>query len=101
MKIINQVVVFHGWLADKDFIWWPFSFLRPDPKSPMTFQLTCLMTLCFAGLTYLMYVFYAVANNAFEARGMIQYFFIFFIGFFVWFNAITRPLWNARVRKLK
>lgn len=101
MNMLDKVVQLHGWISDKDFIWWPFSFLRPEPKTPMTFKLTSLMTLCFAGLSYVMYVVYAVANNALVPDDMIRYFFLFFGGFFLWFNVITKPLWNSRVRKLK
>ena len=100
MKLLDSVTHVHGWLSDKDFIWWPFSFLRPDPKTAISFKLICLMTMCFAGLSYVMYVVYAVANNALVPDDLIRYFFMFFGGFFVWFNIVTRPLWNRRARLL-
>jgi hypothetical protein len=101
MKFLDILALFHNWLSDKDFIWWPFSFLRPDPKEFMTLKLTTLMTLCFGGLSFLMFSIVAVANNAFNLDYAMAVFLTCFGGFFVWFNLITKPLWNRRTRKLK
>jgi len=98
MKLVDQLTYAHGWISDKDFIWWPFSFLRPEKNVPMSFKLVCLMTLCFAGLSYLMYLGYSVVNNAFDGRAALEYFLMFFGGFFTWFNVVTKPLWNRRVK---
>jgi hypothetical protein len=101
VKMLDKIVDVHGWLSDKDFIWWPFSFLRPNPSTPMTFQLTCLMTICFAGLSSLMYALYSIVNNAFDAPTLFKNIMIFFALFFIWFNVVTKPLWNQRARRLK
>lgn len=100
-KIIDFIAGSHNWLADKDFIWWPFSFLRPDTKEGMTFKHTLLMTGCFGGLTFLMFVFFAVANNALSADSLISTFFFSFIGFLAWFNFVTKPFWNYRANQQK
>jgi hypothetical protein len=100
MKLFDLITQFHNWLSDKDFIWWPFSFLRPDPNVLMTFRLTSLMTACFGGLAFVMFTMMSVMNNAFTADSAIQTFFFFSIGFFAWFNVITKPLWNRRARAL-
>lgn len=100
MKLLNLLATFHNWLSDKDFIWWPFSFLRPDPSEPMTLKLTFLMTLCFGGLSFTMFTFFAIANNAFTFSSAFNTFLFCFVGFFLWFNAITRPLWNIRAKQL-
>lgn len=101
MKLFDLLTHFHGWLSDKDFIWWPFSFLRPDPHVPMTLKLTLVMTACFGGLAFLMFTVMAVMNNAFTADYAFSVFMTSFGGFFVWFNLVTRPLWNRRARTLK
>ena len=99
-KILGVVPDTHNWLSDRDFIWWPFSFLRPEPKTVMTFGHTLLMTLCFGTLSFLMFVGFAVVNNMFTASSAINTFMICFGGFFAWFNMITRPLWNYRAQRL-
>ena len=100
MKLLNLFTIFHNWLSDKDFIWWPFSFLRPEPHVLMTFKMTSLMTCCFGSLAFLMFTVMAVMNNAFTLEYAISVFLSCFGGFFLWFNLITKPLWNRRARAL-
>jgi hypothetical protein len=100
MKLLQILALFHNWLSDKDFIWWPFSFLRPEPKELMTLKHTSLMTACFGGLSFMMFTVLAVANSAFTIESSFLTFLACFIGFFLWFNLITKPLWNIRAREL-
>jgi hypothetical protein len=100
MKLLSILTLFHNWLSDKDFIWWPFSFLRPSPNEPITFKLTLMMTGCFGGLAFLMFSVLAVANNAFSFMYAISTLLSCFGGFFAWFNLVTKPLWNRRYREL-
>lgn len=100
MKLFDLLTSFHNWLSDKDFIWWPFSFLKPEPNIPMTLKLTSLMTACFGGLAFVMFTVMAIMNNAFTAETAFQTFLFCFVGFFSWFNLITKPLWNRRARAL-
>jgi hypothetical protein len=100
MKLFDIITQFHNWLSDKDFIWWPFSFLRPEPHEPMTFKLTSLMTGCFGGLAFLMFAIMAVMNNAMTFEYAVSVAVSSFGGFFIWFNVVTRPLWNRRARDL-
>lgn len=99
-KLLYIIPDTHNWLSDKDFIWWPFSFLRPEPKTMMTFQHTLLMTACFGGLAFLMFTAFAVVNNMFTLESMLSTALMCFGGFFVWFNLITKPFWNLRARRL-
>jgi hypothetical protein len=101
MNILNLIANFHNWLSDKDFIWWPFSFLRPRPDERITFKLTLLMTACFGGLAFLMFTIMALMNNALNWDYSMSVFISCFGGFFFWFNIITKPLWNHRIRSLK
>lgn len=100
MKLIDLIAHFHNWLSDKDFIWWPFSFLKPAPSTPMTFKLTLLMTGCFGGMAFVMFAVMALMNNALTADYLVSVFISSFIGFFLWFNLVTKPLWNRRSRNL-
>ena len=101
MKILDLLTQFHNWISDKDFIWWPFSFLRPEPHVPMTFKLTLVMTLSFGGLAFVMFSVMALMNNALTFDYALSIFLTSFFGFFLWFNLITKPLWNRRANRLK
>jgi hypothetical protein len=101
MKLLDLLTLFHNWISDKDFIWWPFSFLRPPAREIITFKLTLLMTACFGGLAFLMFTILAIANNAFTAEYAVSVFLSCFGGFFIWFNLVTKPLWNRRARSLQ
>lgn len=100
-KLIDKIVDFHGILSDKDFIWWPFSFLRPEKDQEITMNTKIVMTLCFGGASSLMLMVVALMNNAFELKTQLQTFLVLIAAFFVWFNLITAPLWNARARRLQ
>ena len=93
--------MFHNWLSDKDFIWWPFSFLRPEPDQPITFPLLLMMTGCFGGLAFVMFTTFAVMNNMFTVDTMLANFLTSIVGFFVWFTLVTRTFWNRRTRELQ
>lgn len=99
-KILELIPNAHNWLSDRDFIWWPFSFLRPEPKTLMSFSHVALMTLCFGGLSFLMFVGFSVVNNMFTASSAVNTFMICFGGFGAWFTIVTKPLWNYRARRL-
>ncbi len=100
-KLLWLVPDIHNWLSDRDFIWWPFSFLRPPKNELISFQQTLLMTGCFGGLSFVMFTAFAVVNNMFSFDSAIWTFIGCFGGFFAWFNLITKPLWNLRAKKLK
>jgi hypothetical protein len=58
------------------------------------------MTGCFGGLAFLMFTVMSLMNNAFTAEYAPSVFLSAFGGFFVWFNLVTKPLWNRRALKL-
>ena len=100
MKLLDLITDFHNWISDKDFIWWPFSFLRPERNRPMDMKLILQMTACFSGLGTLMFTAFAIVNNIFSASSMFQTLFLSFVFFFLWFTLITRTFWNRRAYKL-
>lgn len=99
MKLVDFLASFHNWIADKDFVWWPFSFLRPEKKVPMTFKTVSQLTIAFGGLAFVMFSVLAVMNNALSIQYLFATFTSCFIGFFLWFSLITKPLWNRRALK--
>lgn len=100
MKLLDLFTDFHGWISDKDFIWWPFSFLRPAKHELITMKLVLQMTLCFSGLGTLMFTAFAIVNNVFSPSSMFQTFILSFVLFFIWFTLVTRTFWNRRARTL-
>ena len=98
--VLNKIVDFHGWLSDKDFIWWPFSFLRPAKTEKIDLSKKLMMTLCFAGAGSLMLVTVALMNNAFDLISQLKTLAIIALAFFVWFSLVTAPLWNLRAERL-
>ena len=99
-KFLSIIPNIHNWLSDRDFIWWPFSFLRPSPSTFMTLKHTVYMTGCFGGLSFVMFTGFAVVNNMFSLDSTFITFLMCFGGFFAWFNIVTKPLWNYRARRL-
>ena len=100
MKLLKLIAVPHNWLSDKDFIWWPFSFLRPQPHQIMTFSLTLMMTGCFGGLAFIMFTVMSIMNNVFSLTSAFQTLILCLGGFLTWFNLVTKPLWNIRAKSL-
>jgi hypothetical protein len=100
MKLLDALAAFHNWLCDRDFIWWPFSFLRPERSELMTLQKTVTMAASFGGLTFTIFTVYAAMNNSFTVFSAVLTLISSFVSFLVWFNLITKPLWNHRARRL-
>jgi hypothetical protein len=100
MKLLELFTDFHNWISDKDFIWWPFSFLRPEKHQPITMKLVLQMAGCFSGLGTLMFTAFAIVNNFFSVSGMFQTLVLSFALFFFWFSLITRTFWNRRAYRL-
>jgi hypothetical protein len=101
MRMLDILTMFHNWVCDKDFIWWPFSFLKPTARESMSFRQTMMMTLCFGSLTFVIFAFYALANNMFSWWTALLTLISCYISFFLWFNLITRPFWNRRAKQLQ
>lgn len=101
MKVIDVLAAFHNWVSDKDFVWWPFSFLRPPRHEEITFKTASIMGCCFGGLTFIFFTVFSLVNNILSPGNLMMMFLSCFGGFFLWFHTITRPLWNRRARRLK
>lgn len=101
MNIFLPLIKLHNWLADRDFVWWPFSFLRPEKHELITFSKVLQMSLCFGGMASVMFIGFAVMNNAFDLSSAFLTLLGSFASFYVWFFCVTMPLWNYRARRLQ
>ena len=97
---MSKIAEIHNWLADKDFIWWPFSFMKPEPNELMTISKTNKMTLFFAGSTFLLFMFLNMMDSGFSLKNEFYRLIVLFVSFNLWFNLVTKPLWNIRAKKI-
>jgi hypothetical protein len=98
--VLKKIENFHNYLSDTNYVWFPFLFLKLKPQKELTIVHMLKMTLCFGlyfGLMYHVKVYFETDQLSLEAilisilKGLVL--------FFVWFNAVTRPLWNRRVKR--
>ena len=92
---------FHNWASDSDFVWFPFVWLKPKSKKVLiSRQKSVMMALLFgtygAVLFGLKNLIFNEKNFFYSLGDTIPY---FILGFLVWFNAVTLPLWNRRAIK--
>lgn len=91
----------HNWASDTKFVWFPFYWMKPKIHDLLSVPRTTAMAILFSiyyNLWYLARNFaFGVAFDIEHAAWGQLFFFVFF---FVWFNLLTRPLWNRRARKL-
>jgi hypothetical protein len=99
-KLIDSVEHFHNQLSDRDFIWWPFGFLKPRPDQRMGMLLRFKMALLFGAYFV---VFYALRRLLFGHEIQLNTFALTaleaVLGFFVWFNCVTAYFWNRRASR--
>lgn len=99
MNPLDLLADAHNWFADKDFLWWPFSFLRPKAHERMTFNHTLQMTTAFGALTSVFFLVFMAMNGGLTLEAGALTALSCFMSFFLWFNAVTRPLWNRRANR--
>jgi hypothetical protein len=104
VSLLDHLALAHGRLSDFRAVWWPFVFLKPAaPEVPITQRRILLMVPCFAGWFMLVWL---LREWLFEDAGipavvgLLKIYGYFLITFMIWFNAVTAPLWNRRVKIL-
>lgn len=99
---LDRITLLHGKLSDLKAVWWPFVALKPgSADTPISFRRTVAMTPCFAAWFLVIWLAKAAlfGSSPFPAATEIAVQFAYFLGFFlIWFNAVTAPLWNRRIR---
>lgn len=104
MNALDRIALAHGRLSDFRAVWWPFVFLKPTaPTVPITQRRILLMVPCFAAwflLAWLLREWLLRDAGIPPIVGLLKIYGSLVIGFLVWFNVVTAPLWNRRVKIL-
>jgi hypothetical protein len=104
-NIFYKVVKKHNELSDRDIIWFPFMFLKPEPNTPINRKRILAMTACFSlyGFLALLIKRFLIADpspvSIFDDTLLNSAAQITF-AFFLWFEFVTSKLWNIRARAL-
>ncbi|CEM24788.1 unnamed protein product [Vitrella brassicaformis CCMP3155] len=102
-RCCDAVIDAHNKLADTSFPWFPFLCFRPSsPAEPIKLITTVLMAPCFALLFNALMTLYSVFlyRHPFSLESTAIAYLYWCLGFLVWFNICTRPLWNIRAYRL-
>ena len=104
VSLLDRITEFHGRLSDLKVVWLPFLFLKPSSAlTPISLRRMLVMVMCFAGWLMIGLVLREVIfgdPRSLTAAKSIRLYAYAAIGFTVWFNCVTRPLWNRRARLL-
>ena len=101
MRFLDRLTTFHNRLSDTPLVWWPYGFLRPARQDPITFIRTLVMAPCFALYFLLAYLARQVIfDDPIVLAALPTLYLRLCAGFVIWFNAVTRPIWNRRARHI-
>ncbi|MGK0184989.1 MAG: hypothetical protein ACI9R3_000763 [Verrucomicrobiales bacterium] len=105
MAALDRLAIAHGRLSDFKAVWWPFVFLKPDSaNTPITQKRILAMVPCFAAWFLLAWMIreWLLRDAGIPPAGeLLKIYGYFVLGFLVWFNVVTAPLWNRRVKILR
>lgn len=89
-------------LADQDFIWFPFLFLRPRPEQTIELGRLLSMSVCFGLYGAALWPLKQwIMDQEISWQGGWVFALKSFSFFLFWFTLVTRPLWNQRARQLQ
>lgn len=97
MSALKKLARLHFDLSQKKWIWFPFYFLKPKCDEFIEHKTVLKMSICFGAYFYL---FYLLRNLAFHGSFVFEpdRLGIFVLAFMIWFETVTRPLWNFWVK---
>ena len=102
MVSMDSITRFHGKLSDLKATWFPFLFLKPASASvPITHHRLLLMIPCFASwllVGWLLREWIVGQSESLHFTGIARVYGYMLSGFALWFNLVTKPLWNRRAR---
>jgi len=98
---MSAIANFHNWFVDKDFLWWPFAWMRPAKNELMTFKKTGQIALAFGGLITAIFIGLSIMEGRFSFEYLFYLALMSFGFFWIWFSFVTKPLWNVRVYELR
>jgi len=98
--VFFSIESFHNGLADKNFIWFPFVFLRPKKEERITFILTLKLTIYFGTYTFCFYLIRIMLfDDQLSLTKSLEFLSKTYILFFFHFNLITAFFWNKRAAR--
>jgi hypothetical protein len=101
-NLLDIVEHWHNRASDTNFVWFPFLPLKLQPHEIIDHKRTLVMTVCFScyfNAAFLAKKFFLA--EPLDLRSSVASQAYFFVGFLLWFNGVTRPLWNRRAARLK
>ena len=89
-------------ISDTNYIWFPYLFLKPLPSEKISIIKSTLVMPPLWGI----YMGYPTGFTFFFSEGWGERELIVYVGkftlfFVIWFNIVTRPLWNLRADRSK
>jgi hypothetical protein len=100
----EKIIDGHSKLSDMKAIWFPFYFLRPPSHKRISLYRTLVMAPCFGAfftlLIFIKRLIFKLPEDTLYLSNILILFAQATLGFFLWFNLVTRPLWNSR-REIK
>jgi hypothetical protein len=95
---LKRIADLHFELSQKNFIWFPFIFLKPASNQKLTHKKVLIMSLCFGAYFYLMQLVWSWLLTRPEKLVIKSGELLFYITvFLLWFECVTRPLWNYSI----
>ncbi len=100
MTFLDRLTRFHGRLSDLRAVWFPFLFLKPaSSEVPITWKRLSAMIPCFGGWLFLGWMIRErIVGDSHSPAVIAKTLVYMMIGFAIWFNVVTAPLWNRRIR---
>jgi hypothetical protein len=105
---LDKIEQIHSKLSDYSFVWFPFLFLKPRPSESISILKTLVMAMCFgiyfSAYYFLVYKFIFASESLQSGAKLLNDILLttsqWTLFFAIWFNIVTRPLWNLRAKKL-
>jgi chromosome condensin MukBEF MukE localization factor len=101
MNIISKLETFHNKLADYDFVWFPFTFLRPKTNQLITRPLLLKLTFAFGSYFFIFYLLKALLlGNTIIFSECLKVLFYSYLIFLIHFKIVLSYFWNRRANRL-
>ena len=101
VNLINRIETLHNAASDSNFVWFPFSFLKPKAAQAITCKRLLKMTLCFGLYFNFAYILKKIImGESIEVSSLVNSQLAFLAAFFLWFNLVTKYFWNRRAKRL-
>ncbi len=101
-RLLDHLERWHNLASESNFVWFPFLKLKLLPHEVLSQRRLLVMTICFSTYFNIAYLIKKmVFSDQIDLHSAMVSQLYFILGFFVWFNLVTKPLWNRRANRLK